>query len=82
MVALLERLREVATISYDVNARPAITGTGPDLIDRVERMAGIADLVKASDEDLEAIYPQLDQVKAARRLLSLGPAGRRGHAGR
>ncbi len=73
VVALLERLREVATISYDVNARPAITGTGPDLIDRVERMAGIADLVKASDEDLEAIYPQLDQVKAARRLLSLGP---------
>ncbi|MFC4786995.1 carbohydrate kinase family protein [Nocardioides sp. MAHUQ-72] len=71
--ALLDRLRAVATISYDVNARPAITGTGPDLVDRVERMAGIADLVKASDEDLEALYPQLDLVKAARRLLSLGP---------
>jgi fructokinase len=28
--------------------------------------------VKASDEDLEALYPQLDTVKAARRLLSLG----------
>jgi fructokinase len=73
VVALLERLRTHATVSYDVNARPAITGTGPDLIDRVERMAGIADLVKASDEDLEALYPQLDQVTAARRLLSLGP---------
>jgi len=70
--ALLEGLREVATVSYDVNARPAITGTGPDLIDRVERMAGIADLVKASDEDLAALYPQLDLVTAARRLLSLG----------
>ena len=69
---LLERLREFATVSYDVNARPAITGTGPDLVDAVERMAGIADLVKASDEDLEALYPQLDTVKAARRLLSLG----------
>jgi len=69
---LLEKLRRDATVSYDVNARPAITGTGPDLVDRVERMAGIADLVKASDEDLEALYPQLDQVKAARRLLSLG----------
>lgn len=69
---LLERLREFATVSYDVNARPAITGTGPDLLDAVERMAGIADLVKASDEDLEALYPQLDTVKAARRLLSLG----------
>ena len=70
--ALLERLREFATVSYDVNARPAITGTGPDLVDAVERMAGIADLVKASDEDLEALYPQLGTVKAARRLLSLG----------
>lgn len=70
--ALLDRLRETATISYDINARPAITGTGPDLLDRVERMAGIADIVKASDEDLEALYPQLDLVKAARRLLSLG----------
>ena len=69
---LLERLREFATVSYDVNARPAITGTGPDLVDAVERMAGIADLVKASDEDLEALYPQLGTVKAARRLLSLG----------
>jgi fructokinase len=69
---LLERLRAFATVSYDVNARPAITGTGPDLVDAVERMAGIADLVKASDEDLEALYPQLDTVKAARRLLSLG----------
>jgi len=70
---LLEKLREVATVSYDVNARPAITGTGPDLIDRVERMARIADLVKASDEDLQALYPQLDLVGAARRLLALGP---------
>jgi fructokinase len=71
---LLQGLREVATLTYDVNARPAITGTGPGVVDRVERMAGIADLVKASDEDLGALYPQLDLEKAARRLLSLGPA--------
>lgn len=69
---LLQRLRESATVTYDINARPAITGTGPDLLDRVERMAGVADLVRASDEDLEALYPQLDLVTAARRLLSLG----------
>ncbi|NYD40726.1 carbohydrate kinase family protein [Nocardioides panaciterrulae] len=74
VVALLEKLREHATVSYDVNARPAITGTGPDLVDRVERMARLADLVKASDEDLEALYPRLGLVKVARRLLSLGPA--------
>jgi fructokinase len=74
VVTLLTGLRERATISYDVNARPAITGTGPDLVARVERMAAIADLVKASDEDLEALYPGIDHVTSARRLLALGPA--------
>ncbi len=74
VLALLSRLREVATITYDVNARPAITGTDADLVARVERMVAISDLVKASDEDLEALYPSLDHVAAARRLLDLGPA--------
>lgn len=74
VLALLTRLREHATISYDVNARPAITGTGPDLVARVERMVAISDLVKASDEDLDALYPHLDHVEAARLLLALGPA--------
>jgi fructokinase len=72
--ALLSRLRGAATISYDVNARPAITGTGPDIVARVERMVAISDLVKASDEDLTALYPGVDHVVAARSLLALGPA--------
>ena len=66
-------LRDAATISYDVNARPAITGTGPDLVDRVEQMAALSDLVKASDEDLAALYPHLGLEAAARHLLALGP---------
>lgn len=74
VLVLLEGLRGAATISYDVNARPAITGTGPELVERVERMAAVADLVKASDEDLAALYPALDTESAARRLLTLGPA--------
>ena len=67
-------LRGSATVSYDVNARPAITGTGPDIVARVERMVAISDLVKASDEDLTALYPDVDHVIAARNLLALGPA--------
>lgn len=73
VLELLSGLRRSATISYDVNARPAITGTGPDLVERVERMAAVADLVKASDEDLDALYPSLDTEGAARHLLALGP---------
>jgi fructokinase len=72
--ALLNGLRGQATISYDVNARPAITGTGPDIVARVERMVAISDLVKASDEDLTALYPGVDHLVAARDLLALGPA--------
>jgi fructokinase len=72
--ALLSELRGKATISYDVNARPAITGTGPDIVARVERMVAISHLVKASDEDLTALYPDVDHVIAARNLLALGPA--------
>jgi fructokinase len=61
-------------VSYDVNARPAITGTGADVVDRVERIAAVSDLVKASDEDLEHLWPGLDVEAAAQHLLGLGPA--------
>jgi fructokinase len=71
---LVERLREVATISYDVNARPAITGTGPEVVSLVERMAARSDLVKASDEDLAHLYPALPLAEAAAALRELGPA--------
>lgn len=74
VVALVERLRPSATISYDVNARPAITGTGPDVVGQVERLAALCDIVKASDEDLAALYPTLPLEVAARALLQLGPA--------
>lgn len=74
VVSLLERLSGVATVSYDVNARPGITGTGPDWVTQVETVAALSDLVKASDEDLAALYGDSDPVAGAKRLLALGPA--------
>jgi fructokinase len=71
---MVRALRADATVSYDVNARPAVTGTGPEVVALVERMVAISDVVKASDEDLAALYPDLDQLTAVRRLLDLGPA--------
>ncbi|MEP9363699.1 PfkB family carbohydrate kinase [Nocardioides sp. CN2-186] len=73
VLELVKQLRGSATISYDVNARPAITGTGPDLVAKVERMVAVTDLVKASDEDLESLYPDLILAEAAAHLRSLGP---------
>ena len=74
VLALLSRLREHATITYDVNARPAVTGTGPEVVARIERMVDVADLVKASDEDLEALYPDRSTSESAAALLARGPA--------
>ncbi len=71
---LLARIREHATISYDINARPSITGTGPDVVALVERVVSVSDLVKCSDEDLDALFPGTGHAEAARRLLTLGPA--------
>ncbi|WP_370248921.1 PfkB family carbohydrate kinase [Nocardioides sp.] len=74
--ALLDRLAAGTApfVSYDVNARPAITGTGADVVAAVEDVARRAHLVKASDEDLEGLYPELGVDAAARHLLTLGPA--------
>ena len=74
VVGMLERLRTSATVTYDINARPAITGTGPDLVARVERVAGLADVVRASDEDLAALWPAHDTSASVQHLLGLGPS--------
>jgi fructokinase len=74
VLALLARLRDRSTVTYDVNARPSVTGTGPEVAARVERMVAVADLVKASDEDLEALYPGRSYADSAAALLELGPS--------
>lgn len=71
--SLVESVRAGATITYDVNARPSITGTGEDVVSRVERLVALADLVKVSDEDLEVLWPTLSVDDAAARLAGLGP---------
>ena len=67
VLELVERLRERATVTYDVNVRAAVTGTGSEVVE-------LADLVKVSDEDLAELWPTLPVERAATRLLSMGPA--------
>jgi fructokinase len=71
---LLERLRPGATVSYDVNARPAVTGTGPIVVRAVEAVVALADLVKASDDDLSELYPGRTVEQSVDRLRGLGAA--------
>lgn len=63
-----------ATVSYDINARPALTGAGEQLVRLVEQTAAASDLVKCSDEDLVTVYPGSGVEDAAHHLLGLGPA--------
>ena len=65
VLELVSGLRGTATVSYDVNARPGDRRHRPRGGGAVERMVAVADLVKASDEDLANLYPGLDLVEAA-----------------
>lgn len=73
VVEVLAGLTPATTVVYDINARPAITGTGPDLVAATERVAALAHVVKVSDEDLAVLYPTLGLEEAARHVLGLGP---------
>ena len=74
VVDLVTRLRPTATISYDPNARPAIMGSPQMVLARVEALVALSDVVKASDEDLEWLYPGVPVEVALRRWVDLGPA--------
>ncbi len=43
--------------SYDLNVRPVITGSGPEIIDRVRSWLDWADVVRASTQDLVELWP-------------------------
>jgi fructokinase len=73
-----ERERGNVTISLDPNIRPAIVG-GPDgdlaqAREHTERLVALAHVVKASDEDLSALYPDRSLEESARTWLALGPS--------
>ncbi|MEU1433890.1 carbohydrate kinase [Streptomyces sp. NPDC005786] len=74
VVAAVESLRAAATVSYDPNVRPELMGEHEAAVRKAERCVALSDVVKASDEDLEWLYPGVEPVKAAERWLATGPA--------
>ena len=61
------------TVSYDPNVRPAIMGSPDEVLHRVEELVALSDVVKASDEDLEWLYPGVPVENIMRRWITLGP---------
>ena len=74
VLATLRAARAHATISYDPNLRPDIMGDLDAVRPRVEEIVGLADVVKASDEDLALIYPGQSVPEVLRRWAKLGPS--------
>ncbi len=74
VLALVAGLRDRSTVTYDLNVRAEVTGTGPEVRGRVERLVALSDVIKASDEDLATLWPALSVEAAVGRLLSSGPA--------
>lgn len=65
-------LRESALISYDPNARPTLMGDPSIAREPIEENIALADIVKASDEDLEWLYETTDIDQAAQSWLRRG----------
>lgn len=72
LVALAGELHAAGVpISFDPNCRNLM---GPDYPALFEHMAGLASVLKLSDEDLAHIYPALDADSALARVRALAPA--------
>ncbi|WP_333771424.1 carbohydrate kinase family protein [Streptomyces sp. IBSBF 2435] len=68
------RAQESATTSYDPNLRPALLGPPGRERARVEQLVEVSDVVKASAEDLDWLYPGQGAERAAQRWATAGPA--------
>ncbi|QCO96484.1 carbohydrate kinase [Arthrobacter sp. 24S4-2] len=72
VLAAVEHAHPSATISYDPNCRPSIITDVDYARVQAEKFVALADVVKASDEDLEWLYPGVGVLDSARRWLTLG----------
>lgn len=70
----ITRLRPTSLVTYDPNSRPALMGARADAVAVVEQYVRLADIIKASDEDLEWLYPERSPVETARAWAIMGPA--------
>ncbi|GAA3697185.1 carbohydrate kinase [Arthrobacter ginkgonis] len=70
----VRRARPHATIAFDPNIRPAFMSDHDAAVAQVERFVELSDVVRASDSDLEWLYPERTVEESARAWLDLGPA--------
>lgn len=68
----VEQARDSALVSYDPNCRPSIIPDSSAARARAEQLVALADVVKASDEDLLWLYPHRSIEESAAAWLERG----------
>ncbi|GAA3510548.1 carbohydrate kinase [Georgenia daeguensis] len=71
--ALVRSMHSTATVSFDPNIRPALLDSRADAIRRTKRFISLADVVKASDEDIAWLYPEVSHDAVIDEWLDSGP---------
>jgi fructokinase len=71
---LLAQARQDMTISYDPNCRPLLMGSPDAVRGRIEALVGLADVVKASADDLAWLLPDRPPEQVAAAWLARGPS--------
>jgi fructokinase len=71
---LLARARGTMTVSYDPNCRPLLMGSPEAVRGRIEALVALADLVKASADDLAWLLPGRAPEQVAEAWLARGPS--------
>ena len=74
VLRLARRVADEGTISYDPNMRPSIMGEADRVRGRVVEMVGLSDVVKASDEDVDWLYPARTVEQVVADWARLGPS--------
>jgi len=71
---LLAGARNDLTVSYDPNCRPLLMGAPGAVLGRIEALVGLADVVKASADDLAWLLPGHPPEQVAEAWLAKGPS--------
>jgi fructokinase len=71
---LLAEARPAMTVSYDPNCRPLLMGSPDTVRDRIEGLVALADVVKASADDLAWLLPGRPPEQVAESWLATGPS--------
>jgi fructokinase len=71
---LLARAGQAMTVSYDPNCRPLLMGSPEAVRGRIESLVALADVVKASSDDLAWLLPDRPAEQVAEAWLAKGPA--------